>query len=1079
MGTYTITVTPLVNGTSYTIDVTATNANGTGLPGVSNAGVPAGVPNAPTSVVATAGNAQATVTFVSPANNGSAITSYTATASPGGAMVSGTASPLTVAGLTNGTAYTIAVTATNAVGTGPAGTSNSVTPVAPGGFVITSTSPLTAGTQGVAYTATVTAGGGTSVPPYSYFTTGNVAPAPGLTLATNGTISGTPTTAGTYVEPYYATDSSGGPGGYPSTTTIATNNGSGNVQTPGGISTTSSAVVIAGEPMALLTTVATYAGLHAPPGLQSAPTDTFVNQTSWVGPTSSAAGTPINASQETVLWTCASPLGGTTTYQQWFGPDGYGGANPGDQDYQAFKAYQYSAGASITGIGAFTAQTGTNYAGVANGTVLQSGTITLTSTQVPCTLFGYCINQSEFGSPYAPSVGTVAGASAGTLIENTWPFGSAATYPTLRQIVFQDPNPSHGGASSYSATFTENTLAGSTIVVAATVSFFAGTTVESVSDPVNGNYTLANDTRSAGNQDVAIYYFENAGILSTTTAITETLTAFDDYYGLVIMEWTGVPATGAIANASGGISTTTGSTANNIVTPSVNMGTTPITLVAFISNTTGNSNPAVATVGSGFTSLGTGWIWNYAQPYLLVESKNLLDPGTVASTAQSSGADTFIAQQIGIVGTAGGSPLATYASWNITTAGTYAATFVNNSGAANCYQTVGWTVQLPSGTDQTTPVKDLSITIASGGGGGVPSAPTSVTAYAETGGVSVRFGPPTSAGSSAVTGYIATASTGQSVTLDSVLVAVSGAAAFSVPARRILIPGVPTGSPVTVTVQAINSSGTGPGTTSNSVTPVAVPAIYYSVPGVQNSGWGDFSYGGTVTYGATPPVPNPVTPSNLAAECPSGTGFLPYFIHANPTITNNAGTQGRFDLSPYNYLQYYILPTGTTGGVQHYFERGIWVDGVITGYASNVVSDSSMNFPTNGLISSGATYVLDVNNQQLLTFGATSNTATTINIGTNTPTFTAPSVGHYYEVEVPDQETGQYVYIGNGSVPAGVTAPATFVVGAWNFVKIPLSLFNGGTTAYPQVTGTSILKYGTQTVDNATFYICQMGFSVD
>jgi hypothetical protein len=87
------------------------------------------VPDAPTSIVATAGNAQASVAFTAPSVTGaSAILDYTVTSSPGNITATAASSPIKVTGLSNaGTDYTFTVTARNTQGSGAASAASNPT----------------------------------------------------------------------------------------------------------------------------------------------------------------------------------------------------------------------------------------------------------------------------------------------------------------------------------------------------------------------------------------------------------------------------------------------------------------------------------------------------------------------------------------------------------------------------------------------------------------------------------------------------------------------------------------------------------------------------------------------------------------------------------------------------------------------------------------------------------------------------------------------------------------------------------------------------------------------------------------
>ena len=159
----TISGTPTTLGTFY-FAVTVSDNSGCSGSQAYGITVAADVPGAPQNVVATAGDMQASVTWSAPTSDGGdAIIAYTATCTDGTNNFStmAAAAPVDVTGLTNGTAYACSATATNGVGTGPAGAAgSSITPT--GNQTITFNKPI-AQDFGTTPTLTATASSGLPV----------------------------------------------------------------------------------------------------------------------------------------------------------------------------------------------------------------------------------------------------------------------------------------------------------------------------------------------------------------------------------------------------------------------------------------------------------------------------------------------------------------------------------------------------------------------------------------------------------------------------------------------------------------------------------------------------------------------------------------------------------------------------------------------------------------------------------------------------------------------------------------------------------------------------------------------------
>ena len=124
-------MTGLTNGTAYTFTAVARNSIGNSPSASSNSVTPSGIPDAPTTVTAVAGDRSAVITFSGANQDGSSITGYVILVSPTGETFTASSSPFTVTGLTNGGSYTFTVAAVNANGTSTfSSASASATPAA-------------------------------------------------------------------------------------------------------------------------------------------------------------------------------------------------------------------------------------------------------------------------------------------------------------------------------------------------------------------------------------------------------------------------------------------------------------------------------------------------------------------------------------------------------------------------------------------------------------------------------------------------------------------------------------------------------------------------------------------------------------------------------------------------------------------------------------------------------------------------------------------------------------------------------------------------------------------------------------
>jgi hypothetical protein len=191
---------------SYTFEVVATNVNGDGTAGVSNAVVPYTLAGAPTGVAGVASDNAVVLSWVAPADDGgSPVTSFIGGVAQAPIATGDAATTLVVSGLTAGVSYTFTVKAVNAAGTGAASAASA--PVVPNAPPVLSFPPPPGGEVSAPYSTTLVVTGGTA--PFSWTVQSGALP-PGLSLAGgSGVVSGTPTVAGSATAVIAVSDAAG------------------------------------------------------------------------------------------------------------------------------------------------------------------------------------------------------------------------------------------------------------------------------------------------------------------------------------------------------------------------------------------------------------------------------------------------------------------------------------------------------------------------------------------------------------------------------------------------------------------------------------------------------------------------------------------------------------------------------------------------------------------------------------------------------------------------------------------------------------------------------------------------------
>jgi len=806
-----ITVAGLTDGVAYTFKVTATNSVGTSASSqASNSVTPAGVPAAPTNVVAVAGSGQATIVFTAPASNGASITGYTATSSPGG--ITGTSvgnnTVIVVTGLTNGVNYTFTVTATNSAGTSAvSNASNSATPA-----TVPSAPTNVVGVSGngqatITFTAPSSNGGANIT---GYLATASPGGATGVSSGTNPTITISGLTNGvSYTFTVTATNSAG----------VSTPSSPSNAITPATVPSAPTNVVgFGGNGLVNLTftaptsnggsSVTGYTATANPSGVTGVSNGDNTNITI-VGLTNGVSYTfTVTATNGAGTGAPSTPSNAVTPATAPSSPFNVVGVGGNGQATLTFSVPTSNGGSPITGYTATASPGGAT--GVSSGT---NTTITISglTNGVNYTFTVTATNSAGVSTPSNPSNAV-----------------TPATVPSAPTNVI-----GFGGNGQASLTFTAPTSNGGSSITGYTATASPGG-FTGVSNGNNTNITIVGLTNGV-NYTFTVTATNGAGVSapSSPSNFVTPATAPSSPFNVVGVGGNGQATLTFSVPTSNGGSPITGYTATSspggITGTSIGNNTTIV--VTGLTNGVNYTFTVTATNSAGTGALSTQS--NSITPVTVPDA-----PTNVVGTSGDGQANvTFSAPD-----TNGGSTITGY-TVTASPGGATGTGDVNSptNGIIVSGLTDGvaytFTVTATNGVGTSASSQASSAVTPAG----LPSAPTNVVGFGGNGLANLTFTAPTSNGGSSITGYTATASPGG-------FTGVSNGNN-----TNITIVGLTNGVSYTFTVTATNGAGTGaPSSPSNAVIPATAPSSPFGVVGVGGNGQATLTFSIPTSNGGSP-----------------------------------------------------------------------------------------------------------------------------------------------------------------------------------------------------------------------------------